>query len=180
MALIKLTPQEWYAANPRDVKEWGVYALYAAEGLYALKEGDTVLSYNATYFQKSARKNGWGRYANWYFAYTPIPLRRQGYAKALYRLVEQEALDAGLHRLKSLVQSDLGYYLHRSLNHQFWGIKMNKSGHLDLVVDTPIADVPFPEGIPTEVRTHPNAHLLTPAECEKWMMEATICATTNL
>lgn len=80
------------------------------------------------------KKNLWEPYLNWYGAYTLPAYRRRGYATALYRRMEAEALSAGCRRVKSLAGSAAGAALHLSLGHQFWGKTLND----ELWVDSPL------------------------------------------
>jgi GNAT superfamily N-acetyltransferase len=147
-----------------------------ASNLYILFTDNRAASFNATYFSRGKKKNGWGRYVNWHLAYTLPEFRRQGFARKLARAVELEARKAGYHRLKSLCQTQLGYFLHRSLGHQCWGPFVKAIGQRAaggeksrgaLVVDTPLrTDWQFPEGIPIEARCALDPHLMTKEECE--------------
>ncbi|MBZ5566583.1 MAG: GNAT family N-acetyltransferase [Acidobacteriia bacterium] len=160
IAITQLNKEQWYAVSPRQdrewAKNWGIYALYAEDGLHQLAVDGEPVSFHATYFAKGKKADGWGKYANFYLAYTLPAYRRNGYATLLYNHVMQEALMAGMFRVKSLVQSDLGYYLHRGLGHKFWGVE--KQGHL--VVDEPLITRNWPEGIPKKARAALDPHVL--------------------
>jgi len=122
--------------------QWGVPCL----GLLVCGE---LLSVNVTNFSKSKRKNAWGRYLNFYLAYTVPEHRYKGYASRLVEHVERTALEQGYNRMKSLAGSYAGVRLHMRFGHQFWGIA--KRG--EFMVDTPLrSGDEWPEGIPIEAR----------------------------
>lgn len=124
------------------VMHWGV----PVHGLFL--DGE-LISVNVTNFSKRPRKNAWGRYLNFYLAYTAPAHRLKGYATMLASHLEAKALELGYSRMKSLAGSYAGVRLHMRMGHQFWGI--GKKG--ELVVDTPLAPgMAFPEGIPIEAR----------------------------
>lgn len=77
------------------------------------------------------RKNIWEPYANWYTAYTVVPLRRQGLALQLYKHVEAELEALGCRRIKSLAGSSAGLALHRAAGHDFWGCTDNNEVYVD-------------------------------------------------
>lgn len=77
------------------------------------------------------RKNMWEPYANWYTAYTVVPERRNGHAKALYKHVEAELVQLGCRRIKSLAGSAAGLALHRSVGHTCWGLTDNDEVFVD-------------------------------------------------
>jgi hypothetical protein len=90
-------------------------------------------SFSAIKYQSSPRKNAWGRYLNWYYAYTIPHCRQVGLATELQRWVEETSL-GDYQRLKSLAGSWLGYKLHRSLRHHVWGLTEKD----ELLIDTPL------------------------------------------
>lgn len=108
-----------------------------------------LVSVNVTNFSKSKRKNAWGRYLNFYLAYTIPEHRYKGYASLLVAEIEKRAIEGGWNRMKSLAGSYAGVRLHMHFGHQFWGIA--KKG--ELIVDTPLqAGDEWPEGVPIEAR----------------------------
>lgn len=124
------------------VMSWGVPCL----GL--LLNGELV-SVNVTNFSKRARKNAWGRYLNFYLAYTVPEHRLKGYASRLVEHVEKTAIEGGWNRMKSLAGSYGGMRLHMHFGHQFWGIA--KKG--EFIVDTPLrGGDEWPDGVPIEAR----------------------------
>ena len=109
-----------------------------------------LVSVNVTNFSKSKRKNAWGRYLNFYLAYTVPEHRHKGYASLLVEEIERRAIEGGWNRMKSLAGSYAGVRLHMHFGHQFWGIG-KKNG--ELVVDTPLrSGDEWPEGVPIEAR----------------------------
>ncbi|CAB4189931.1 NAT_SF domain containing protein [uncultured Caudovirales phage] len=127
--------------NPVVVR-WGIRCM-------GLKLDGKLVSINVTNFSKRPRKNAWGRYLNFYLAYTLPHLRRQGLATNLLEFIEASAIEQGYSRMKSLAGSWGGVRLHMSKGHHFYGV--GKGGAL--IVDTPLASgMPFPEGIPIEAR----------------------------
>jgi GNAT superfamily N-acetyltransferase len=131
------------------VMSWGVPCI-------GLKVDDVLISVNVTNFSKSKRKNAWGRYLNFYLAYTVPEYRHQGYASRLVEHVERTAIEQGYNRMKSLAGSYAGVRLHMRFGHTFWGIA--KKG--EFIVDTPLkSGDEWPEGIPIEARNAgPNPH----------------------
>jgi len=123
------------------VVHWGT----PCRGLWV--DGD-LITVNVTSFSKRPRKNAWGRYLNFYLAYTRPLDRYKGYATHLAQTIEKMAVGQGYSRLKSLAGSYAGVRLHMAMGHHFWGI--GKGGAL--IVDTPISDEKFPEGVPIEAR----------------------------
>ena len=124
-------------------------ALYGAPCIGLLVDGN-LLSINVTAFQKSARKNAWGRYINFYLAYTMPEYRYKGFASMLVEHIEQKALELGYNRMRSLAGSYAGVRLHMHFGHQFWGIA--KKG--ELIVDTPLRNGDeWPDGVPERART---------------------------
>jgi GNAT superfamily N-acetyltransferase len=112
-----------------------------------------VLSLNITRGSSLAkrRKNAWGRYVNFFYAYTLPMARRMGHARALAVAVEERAAALGYHRIKSLAGTLKGYHLHRTLRHDFWGVTPEG----ELVVDAPLlawTGAPSPSGVPVEAR----------------------------
>jgi GNAT superfamily N-acetyltransferase len=108
-----------------------------------------LVSVNVTNFSKSKRKNAWGRYLNFYLAYTVPEHRYKGYASLLVEEIEQRAIAGGWNRMKSLAGSYAGVRLHMHFGHHFYGIA--KKG--ELIVDTPLrSGDEWPEGIPIEAR----------------------------
>lgn len=90
--------------------------------LYILRDpAGALLTLNVTYFGKKS-KNIWEPYANWYTAYTPVAIRRKGYATELYKVVEAEAIKRGCKRIKSLAGTYAGMMMHHALGHLLWGI----------------------------------------------------------
>lgn len=170
MKITQLTPEQWRAANPRDPNNpdtgWGVYSLYAPEGLWQLAtDTGNVVSWNATYLAKGKKADGWGKYANFYLAYTLPEFRKQGLATMLYNHVVENARAAGMFRIKSLVLSKLGYYLHRGLGHKFWGVEIKG----ELVVDEPLIERAWPDGVPKKARAALNPHIMDQAEIDTWL-----------
>lgn len=98
-------------------------SVFRGAPLYVLR-GPTGLpvSLNVSYFGKR-RKNIFEPYMNWLIAYTLPAYRRQGLATRLYKETEQEALNRGCRRVRSLAGSSAGAALHLSLGHSFWGMK---------------------------------------------------------
>lgn len=127
------------------------YESYGAE-VWLKWQDDGPVSLNATRIGASKTPNAWGRYANWYLAFT-LPLwQRRGHAAELQRKVESVAVERGALRVKSLIQSFGGLRLHLALGHQIWAL--NPAG--ELVVDTPLSGVTksFPPGVPIKARKH--------------------------
>jgi GNAT superfamily N-acetyltransferase len=153
----------WWAADPCSVFEgsmWRIYPFYGAT-LFGGWLGDELVTVNATRFSKGKKKNAWGRYTNFYLAYTVPSHRRRGYAVALQRHVEELAVGLGYHRLKSLTQSYLGLRLHMSLGHHFWGVNAKN----EIIVDTPLVAKDWPtDTVPMEARAVKDPHLLSEGE----------------
>lgn len=123
---------------------------------YGLLLDGQFVSFSAVHFSSSPRKNAWGRYVSWSAAYTPLALRRRHHATELWRAVRQIAILREHDRVKSVAKGKLGFYLHRSLGHEFWG--WDKGGR-GLIVDSALAGS-FPEGVPIEARCAVDAHLM--------------------
>ena len=70
IAITQLNKEQWYAVSPRQdrewAKNWGIYALYAEDGLHQLAVDGEPVSFHATYFAKGKKADGWGKYANFY------------------------------------------------------------------------------------------------------------------
>jgi GNAT superfamily N-acetyltransferase len=180
----QLTPVEWDSYRSlvnRDKDSTAVLAPWSVlhgrdpkypSNLYALFLYDQAVSWNATYFSRGRKKNGWGRYVNFHLAFTLPEFRRRGYATELARFVEAQAVAQGYHRLKSLCQTYAGYRLHRKLGHHFWGLQGTyhdgrvREGNGKLLIDTPLLEREFPEGVPIEARCAVNAHLWNDQELE--------------
>ena len=149
--------KQWKSADNDPIfANWGVYPFWGAT-LFGFYRWDKLVSVNATRFGKGKKKNAWGKYTNFYLAYTPPEFRRQGHAKILQMAIEGLALEQGYARVKSLTQSYLGLRLHMSLGHWFWGVNERN----EIGVDTPLDTVKdFPAGVPIEMRGLVNPHLL--------------------
>ncbi len=93
----------------------------------------TPLTYNVTRLGKK-KKNVWEPYANWYIAYTPVAVRRRGYARGLAEMVKDMAIAHGCVRLKALAGTRLGLLLHIGLGDELWGVTDKD----EVVVDTPL------------------------------------------
>lgn len=130
---------------------------------FGLSQNGNIVSFSAVHFSSRGRRNAWGKYMDWRVAYTPMPLRRSHYATELWSLVKQEAIASGHARVRGIAKGKLGFYLHRSLGHQFWGWDRGGRG---LVVDSRITDGPFPEGTPIEARCAVDAHLMMSDELD--------------
>ena len=128
---------------------------------FGLKIDGHTVSFSSVRFTTRPRKNAYGRYADWHVAYTAPQLRRRHYATDLWNEIRLLAIAAGHDRVKSIAKGKLGFYLHRSLGHQFWG--WDKGGR-GLVVDSPLIEKAYPDGVPVEARCAINAHLLDDAE----------------
>lgn len=103
-----------------------------ASGIAAFHEGLPV-SVHVSKIGKR-HKNIWEPYLNWYIAYTTPHMRRKGYAKSLYELMEAMAENEGCRRVKSLAGSEGGAMLHHSLGHQMWGV----TAKYEIIVDSPL------------------------------------------
>ena len=116
--------------------------------LYILRSlKGAALSLNVTYFGKR-KINVWEPYANWYTAYTPTALRRQGYATQLYKHVEALAIEAGCRRIKSLAGTQLGLLHHIHVGHQVWGVTLRN----EVCVDAPLVTHPeYAKRVPASV-----------------------------
>jgi GNAT superfamily N-acetyltransferase len=130
--------------------EYNVYRGATCWVLDTVEGADTHHTLSVSAWSFGQRKRcGWGRYANWYTAYTPPPIRRQGHARRLYKLVAEQAVGAGCDRLKALAGSWLGVQLHLALGHEIWGL--TKGGELQ--VDTPlVARDDWPDSVPRHAR----------------------------
>jgi GNAT superfamily N-acetyltransferase len=127
-----------------------VVSLYGAPIIGFEVDGELV-SINITSFAKSKRKNAWGRYVNFYLAYTVPDHRYKGYASQLVSHIERIALEQGYNRMKSLAGSYAGVRLHMHFGHQFWGIATKRG---ELIVDTPLrSGDEWPDGVPEKART---------------------------
>lgn len=169
--IIQLDSDRWYAAGKelmkKDVqyravlKNWNIYLQrFGGEGWAVEKDGQ-LISFNATRFNKRTDKDGWGRYINWFIAYTRPEFRRRGYACALQLHVENLARKRGYQRVKSLIESYAGFRLHAALGHQLWGVNERN----EIVVDASIDRAwTFPSGIPPMARKCLNPHLYSQAE----------------
>jgi hypothetical protein len=158
------------AANGKFLQNQWSAGPFHNDFCFGLRIGIGFVSYNATRFSTKKHKNAWGRYIHAHLAYTPVQYRRRGYAKLLFQLIEHLAFESGYSRVKSICQTYLGFRLHRSLGHEFWGL--DKRGKL--IVDSALnpADA-FPAGIPIEARCAVNPHLWTPEELEThWSHES--------
>jgi GNAT superfamily N-acetyltransferase len=121
--------------------------------------GLTPVSVNMTKIGKR-KKNIWEPYANWYGAYTLPSHRRQGHATELYRHVEGLAVSAGCRRIKSLAGSGAGLALHKSLNHDCWGLTPNHEVWVDSAL--PGSEQHYAEGsVPPQA---PASKKMTPAQ----------------
>lgn len=110
----------------------------------------------------SRRKNGWGRYVNHYLAYTDPALRRMGLASATETALRRRWRDDGYDRVKTLCQSWLGFCYHEHMRDRVWGVKAATG---ELVVDSPLHDGPWPDGVPIKSRQScPAGREMTPAE----------------
>ena len=96
--------------------------------------------------------------------------RRRGVGKALFLHMQEDVIDQGVGRLKDLIGSWLGVYLHRSLGHTLWGLE--KNGHL--VVDHPLVPEYDLPGLPTNVtrQVKDATAALDQAEAERIFAEA--------
>ena len=120
-----------------------------------LKVDGEILSINVTSFSKRPRKNAWGRYLNFYIAYTVPAHRHKGYATQLATHIEQIGIDGGWDRIKSLAGSYGGVRLHMGMGHHFYGI--GKGGAL--VMDSPLkSGEVWPDTLPIEARNACPAH----------------------
>ena len=111
--------------------------VYRGSPAFALLQGDQVLSIHVCHFGKR-KHNIWEPYLNWYTAYTPILLRRQGFARKLAEHTRKIGIEKGCVRLKSKAGTILGVELHLGLNDQFWGVTEAR----EAIVDTPLVDKP--------------------------------------
>jgi hypothetical protein len=126
----------------------GIYLLYAPEEIFALEVDGRLVSINVTHQSKRKRADAWGRYINFYCAYTMPGQRYKGYASRLVRWTEEQGRLTDHQRMRSLAMSYAGFRLHYSLGHHFYGL--TEKG--ELVIDTPLADTPFPDGVPRRSR----------------------------
>lgn len=173
--VVQLTTEQWYALgkelhkeDPTLTPDWRTHAFRASVfGLVDANNPTHVLSVSAVYFSTKPKKNGWGKYINWYYAYTRPALRHRGLASQLQLHIEADAAAQGYHRVKSLVQSYGGVRLHMRLQHDMWGV--NPKG--EIIVDAPIADCyKFPTGIPVQARQN-NLH---PGLIDQPMLDAVL------
>jgi hypothetical protein len=145
-----ITPEE--AKFERSfIGNFGFYSFYKAE-LFGLVVNDQIVSVNATRFSSRPRKEAWGRYINFFMAYTPHDQRRNGYATELQLFIQSYAVQNNYQRVKSLIQSWGGVRLHLNCGHDYYGL--SKGG--EIVVDAPIVNEQFPEGIPKQARPSVN------------------------
>ncbi len=131
-AVVDAIQKRCYDPHP-VLKELRRDVFYGGHVWLLLDDLGQPLSLNCTKPGKR-RKNLWEPYANWYTAYTPVPFRQQGYAKALYKQVETELVEAGCRRIKSLAGSVAGLALHMSVGHLCWGL----TGNNEVFVDSPL------------------------------------------
>jgi hypothetical protein len=156
MKFIVLTPQEWTEAGKEArkdkcdskahnnvVKVWNLYVQRFQALPYGVEVSGKVMSFAAVVFNKRP-KGEWGRYMNSYLAYTPAEYRRQGFATALQRYLENLS---GCDRTKSLIKTYAGFRFHLGLGHTFWG--RNERG--ELRCDSPISKLGVPNGVPPGV-----------------------------
>jgi hypothetical protein len=147
--------------NKAVLEQWGRLPFNTDHCFGLIVDGETV-SYLAARFSTKKHKNAWGRYLSWHFSYTPVVNRRCGFASRLFRDVQQLAYFQGFQRVKSVCQTYLGFRLHLSLGHEFWGLD-KKNG--TLVVDAALnPEDRFPEGVPIEARCALGAHKLSNQE----------------
>jgi len=133
--------------------------IYRDEAFAVIEDGAAV-AFASAHFE-SERKNAWTPYVNWVTAYTQREYRRRGYAKALGRHIEAEALKRGCKRLRSMAGSHLGVLLHLSLGHQAWGVSADRY----VAFDTPLVAGSWPASTPISVRrTTTRTDPLTKAE----------------
>lgn len=108
------------------------------------------ISLNITRLSNRKRRDAWGRYSNFYLAYTLPEYRKQGHATALCRWIQETLASEGYDRMKSLAGSWAGFRLHLALGDIFWG----KAENGCLVVDSPLHSGSFPSTIPRLIRTY--------------------------
>jgi hypothetical protein len=167
--LCELNPGLWVEQFSKASRSDTADAEFAARCLMAhhsdtcfgFKLDGHYVSFASVRFSARPRKNAWGRYVDWHVVYTPVDLRRKHYATQLWLAIKERAISEGYDRVKSVAKGKLGYYLHRSLGHQFWG--WDKGGR-GLVVDSPLTNAEFPTGVPIEARCTEEAHLMSLAE----------------
>jgi len=130
--LLTKTEASWEKSFVRSM-DLGVFyksTIYALGG-----EEPPYITVNMTHMG-TRRQGAWGRYVNFYYAYTAIGQRKKGYSGGLHRFLEELWLKSGLDRIKSKVASYGGFRLHRGLGHQFWGLDEKK----ELVIDSPLVN----------------------------------------
>lgn len=111
--------------------------VFRGSPLWVLIGGDgKILSLLVMHFGKQKR-GIWGPYVNGLVAYTPVPLRRRGYATVLCKERERVAKELGCRRLKSLACTEAGLMLHYSLGHQMWGLSEGD----EVVINTPLVEL---------------------------------------
>lgn len=142
--------------SKRVLQQVDLCGFYGARCWAILHPRGFLISFNMTKLGKR-KKNAWEPYANWYLAYTILSQRRKGYAKTLGYHVRGIAQEAGCVRIRSLAGSWAGLCMHASLGDHFWGLTSKP----EVVVDSPLVDRQFPDGIPGAVR---NAMRESPGE----------------
>lgn len=184
--IVQLDAAQWSAAGKELTKKdpeyrpvlrnWNIYLQrFGGEG-WAVEKDGRLISFNATRFNKRTDKDGWGRYINWFIAYTLPQFRRKGYACGLQLHIEALGRERGYHRVKSLIESYAGFRLHLALAHQLWGVNARN----EILVDAPIhPSWRFPEGAPPMARMCANPHLYSRTELETLLTQKPYCQSNT-
>lgn len=134
---------------------------------FLLFENSQPVSLHITRMSSRKRKDAWGRYCNFYLAYTLPSHRYKGYASALCTFVQDQLQAEGYDRMKSLIGSWGGFRLHLSLGHTLWGLAPNGC----IVVDFPLRKGIFPSSTPRLIRSYGLS--------EEWSVDSLITALTD-
>lgn len=89
----------------------------------------------------------WGRYFNWQVSFTRPAERGMGYGWRLLQHARAVAISEGCVRIKTKAGTTSSIGLHKKVKDQFWGVNANG----DLVADSPLIPMIFPEGTPPSV-----------------------------
>lgn len=137
------------------LRQLSLYEFYRAEFWLVCTAAGEPRTLHVAAFGTSPRKNAWGRYVNHYLAFTRPGYRGQGWGSGGELALQEMAAGRGYDRLKTLCQSWLGVLYHERLRDLTWGV--NEKG--ELVIDSPLHDGPWPEGVPIKARKYSTGEL---------------------